>query len=81
MSEVRTYKVGYINDEGKKKSFRFETDKTFRRYTHNWNQGVQGLGNPFVLDMMEAGMKHKGFTVYSIKFIQCETTGESRIFA
>lgn len=74
------YRVGYINDEGKKKAFRFESDKSFRSYGRSYSQGILGLGNPFVNDMMDEGVKHKGFRWDKIKFIKNLETGECKFY-
>lgn len=74
------YRVGYINDEGQKKAFYFESDKSFRSYGRSCSQGILGLGNPFVEDMMDEGVKHKGFRWDKIKFIKNTETGETKYF-
>lgn len=74
------YRVGYINDKGEKKAFYFTSDKSFRRYSSYYSRGVLGLGNPFVNDMMDEGVKHNGFRWDHIKFIKNMDTGEVKRF-
>lgn len=75
------YRVGYINDKGEKKAFYFTSDKSFRSYSRSYSQGILGLGNPFVSDMMAEGSKHSGFGRWDrIKFIKNMDTGEVKYF-
>lgn len=74
------YRVGYINSEGKKKAFYFESDKSFRGYGRSYSQGILGLGNPFVNDMMDEAVKHEGFRYDRVKFIENTETGEAKYY-
>lgn len=75
------YRVGYVNAEGKKKAFRFESDKSFRSYGRSISQGILGLGNPFTSDMMDEAVKHDGFRWDKVKFIKNLDTGEAKYYA
>lgn len=75
MSVMNEYRVGYVSATGKKKAFRFKSDKSFRFYGRSYSQGILGLGNPFVSDMLEEGKKHDSFEWSRIKFIECIDTG------
>ena len=78
------YRVGYINDEGRKKAFRFENDKSFRSYGRSYSQGILGLGNPFVEDLMgavrEKGIESVAHDYRRIKFIENTETGETKYY-
>lgn len=74
------YRCGYVNQDGAKKAFYFESDKSFRSYGHSYSQGILGLGNPFVNDLMDAAKDHKGFIWTKVKFIKNMDTGEIKFF-
>ena len=76
------YRVGYKNRDGKKKAFRFESDKSFRSYGRSYSQGILGLGNPFTNDLMDAAVEQGVEAVASnyraIDFIENMDTGERK---
>lgn len=76
------YRVGYKDGNGKKRAFRFESDKSFRRYGRSYSQGILGLGNPFVSDLMDAaaqqGVEAVTRNYRAIDFIENTETGEKK---
>lgn len=91
MGNKRKYKAYYIADDGTKCSFTFKTDKSFKHYTHDYNQGFGTLGNPFVTDMQKAienimkhedsnMRKHGGFNIFNLKMVEDVETGSAHYF-
>lgn len=91
-TEMFTYKVHYIANDGKGCSFLFNTDRAFRRFRNNNSNDGISLGTPFINDMLSKAReigerpdssmtRHGGFDMSKIRMIECVETGNKMFFA